>query len=236
MASIPEAEQTTGALYELVAALCSSAQPAGWLTPSSEDGWWIRVCNAHARSPAQGWKLHISAGPGSVAVVLRRALPVLLAEDASFKVIASIERLRALNDGEAGLSQVGKCITVYPNDDAQALRLARVLHAATRGLAGPAIPSDRPLAAGSLVHYRYGSFDARLVQMPGGAIEWALAQPDGTLRPDVRAVGCYRPEWAVDPFIAAGVADAPEPPEALIGGRYLVIETLAQSARGTVAR
>ncbi|HEY0601599.1 MAG TPA: lanthionine synthetase LanC family protein, partial [Herpetosiphonaceae bacterium] len=236
MASSAEAERTTGSLAELVAALCSAAQAAGWRIPTSEDGWWIRVCNAHARSPAQGWKLHISAGPGSVAAMLRRALPVLLAEDASFKVIASIERLRALNDGEAGLSQVGKCITVYPNDDAQALRLARALHEATRGLAGPAIPSDRPLAAGSLVHYRYGSFAARLVQMPSGAIEWALAQPDGTLMPDVRAVGCYQPAWVVDPFVAAGVADQPAPPDALIDGRYLVLETLAQSARGSVAR
>lgn len=236
MARIPEGQPAAESLYDLVAALCSSAQAAGWLTPPRMDGWWIRVCNAHARSPAQGWKLHISAGPGSVAAVLRCALPVLLAEDANFKVIASIERLRTLNDGEAGLSQVGKCITVYPNDDPQALRLARALDLATRGLAGPAIPSDRPLASGSLVHYRYGSFATRLVQMPNGAIEWALAQPDGTLVPDVRAVGCYRPAWTVDPFVAAGVAAAPSPPEALIDGRYLVLETLAQSARGTVAR
>lgn len=236
MVSIPEEQQAAGSLCALVVALWSSAQAAGWLTPPSDDGWWIRVCNAHARSPTQGWKLHISAGPGSVEAVLRRTFPVLLAEDANFKVIASIERLRTLNDGEAGLSQVGKCITVYPNDDPQALRLARALHLATRGLAGPAIPSDRPLALGSLVHYRYGSFAARLVQTPGGAIEWALARPDGTLVPDVRALGCYRPEWAVDPFVAAGVTDEPAPPEALIGGRYLMIETLAQSARGAVAR
>lgn len=236
MASMPQAPQPADALCDLVTTLWASAQAAGWLTPPREDGWWIRVCNARSRSPAQGWKLHISAGPGSVAAVLRCALPVLLADDANFKVIASIERLRTLNDGAAGLSQVGKCITVYPNDEPQALRLARALDLATRGLAGPAIPSDRPLAAGSLVHYRYGSFAARLVQSPGGAIEWALAQPDGTLVPDVRAVGCYRPAWAVDPFVAAGVADAPVPPEDLIDERYLVIETLAQSARGTVAR
>ncbi|MDX3333358.1 hypothetical protein PV620_17525, partial [Streptomyces sp. ME02-6978a] len=37
-------------------------------------------------------------------------------------------------------------------------RLARRLHAATLGLRGPRILSDRPYAPGSLVHYRYGVF------------------------------------------------------------------------------
>ncbi|HEX6290050.1 MAG TPA: class IV lanthionine synthetase LanL [Herpetosiphonaceae bacterium] len=234
---LSNADRASGSLLARVSALCGSVdQGADWRLLPTADGWWIRLHNVRARCPDQGWKLHVSASPYSVEHVLDRALSVLLAEDASFKVIASVERLRALNDGEAGLSQIGKCMTVYPNDERQAVRLAVALDQATRGLRGPAIPSDCPLAPGSLVHYRYGSFAARLVQMPNGLIEWALAQPDGALLPDLRGVGYCPPEWAVDPFVAAGVAHDRAPPAPLIAGRYLVVETLSQSARGTVAR
>src|SRR5439155_15017643 len=142
---------------------------------------WLEVHSERGSIPGQGWKLHLSAGACSAEAVLRRALPVLLADDASFKVAASIRALEYLNEGSGGLSQVGKFITVYPNDDAQAVRLARALDEATRGLRGPAVPSDRPLTPGSVVYYRYGGFDGRHFQTPLGAILPAISTPHGEL-------------------------------------------------------
>ena len=56
-------------------------------------GQWIR-CNTNAvRRVEQGWKLHVSAGIVSAEQVLERALPVLFAENADFKVAASLQRL-----------------------------------------------------------------------------------------------------------------------------------------------
>src|SRR5213078_1654866 len=98
--------------------------------------------------------------------VLDRCLAVLGGERCGFKVAASRARLRELNLGLAGATQVGKFVTVYPEDDAAAIRLADALHLATAGLEGPPIPSDRRLRPGSLVHYRYGSFDTPLHQAP----------------------------------------------------------------------
>ena len=57
---------------------------------------------------------------------------------------ADPDQLRELNLGLAGASQVGKFITVYPTMSDRRLReLAQELHAATEGLAGPGVLSDR---------------------------------------------------------------------------------------------
>ena len=93
---------------------------------------------------AQGWKLHLSASQASADDVLHRALPVLLAERASFKITASYDELNDLNEGNGGLSQVGKFLTVYPDDDAHAVRLARRAgrsHARPVGSADPVRPA-----------------------------------------------------------------------------------------------
>src|SRR3972149_775696 len=61
----------------------------------------------------------------------------------------------ALNEGEGGLTQLGKFITVYPDGADQAVRLASALGAATHGLRGPRPPGDRAFASGGIVSYRY---------------------------------------------------------------------------------
>lgn len=221
--------------------ICGSAivQSAGWRIAESHDSaeQWIFVRNERSAMRSQGWKLHVSAGVAAAEATLRRVLPVLLADDASFKVIASIQKLANLNAGRSGMSQIGKFITVYPNDDAQAVRLAVALDQATHALRGPAVPSDRPLRPGSLVYYRYGGFDSRTVQVPSGKVLPAIATPEGELIPDRRETDYCPPQWAVDPFVAAGVALSflPEPGP-LLAERYLVVEVLHTSARGAVAR
>jgi hypothetical protein len=157
--------------------------------------------------PAAGWKLHVSATVHSAEEVLGRVLPLVLDEGVAFKVAASPSVLAALNEGEAGLSQVGKFITVYPRDDEQAVRLALSLDEATRGLAGPRVSTDRELRPGGLVSYRYGAFT-------GGPDE---PEP---------------PAPAVAPFVAAGVAEPPE--RGPVGGRYVLVSTLHRSAGGSV--
>jgi hypothetical protein len=208
----------------------------------AENGW-IHVMRTDRAVAAQGWKLHLSASQRSADDVLRRALPVLLAQAASFKLTASHDELNDLNEGNGGLSQVGKFLTVYPDDELHAVRLAAALDEATRGLHGPRIPSDRPLRAASIVHYRYGGFGDLFVQTNLGQIVPALRAPDGSLVPDERRARYEPPAWAIDPFVAAGVAVAAAAGAAaiadsggrrVIGGRYLIVATRHESPRGTV--
>ncbi len=151
--------------------------------------------------------MHVSATPGSSAEVLGRSLPILLEEGATFKVAASLSVVAALNDGDGGLSQIGKFITVYPRDAEQAVRLARALDAATDGLRGPRISTDRELRPGSLVHYRYGAF---------------VGRPD-----DVEPT-----PPTTNPFVEEGTDHAST--QRLIAGRYVVVSTLHRSASGSV--
>lgn len=188
----------------------------------------------------QGWKLHVSATPLSAVAVLEAALDVLFAEGVRFKVVGSIGRLEAMNAAMFGLSQVGKFITVYPSDDAQAVRLAAALDEATRGDRGPRIPTDRPLRPDSLVHYRYGA----LIQRPeaqaaggesGGVYD--LLDGAGRLTTDQR-MHYYLPPppEVVDPFEAAGVYVPRPERRLLLKGRFLINDALSQGSRGGVFR
>lgn len=195
---------------------------------------WIRLLNRHAVTPDQGWKLHVSATTITAEEVLHRALHVLLDETACFKVATSCKALSELNGGMGAASQVGKFITVYPNSDEQAVRLAAALDAATHGLRGPRIPSDRPLSPDSLVHYRYGAFRDRRVRNAIGAIKPAILTPEGVPVPDDRGGGFRPPSWVVDPFETAGIVHDPPPPSPIIAGRYLALAPLYRSARSSI--
>ncbi|HLZ61371.1 MAG TPA: class IV lanthionine synthetase LanL [Ktedonosporobacter sp.] len=226
-------------IAHIVTEMCGNEEmiARGWLMikPSSREEAWITLCHQEAEKRRQGWKLHVSAAIPSLVDVLRHALPVLLGEHTCFKVIASLQWLKKLNNGGADLSQIGKCITVYPNDDQQAIRLAVQLDQATQGLRGPAIRSDRALRPGSLVHYRYGSFAERYSYTRSGTISPVIETPSGELIEDRRGLTFYAPPWVQDPFLMAGVSEAfASGSSSLLRGRYLPIAPMHQSARGIV--
>jgi Lanthionine synthetase C-like protein/Protein kinase domain len=238
---IPPSGGTEGvaSYLAIVREMCatSATEPMLWHIEAAADLGltWIRLRHDAARLPEQGWKLHVSATLWSAESVLRRTLPILLAEPVQLKVTATPRILAGLNDGTGGsLSQIGKFMTIYPGDDEQAVRLAVALDGATRGLDGPRVPSDRPLRRGSLVHYRYGGFGAMFIQSPIGEIILAVRKPTGELVPDVRSTAYQAPEWAVDPFESAGVVDEIPSPVRIVGDRYAIATPIHHSPRGAV--
>jgi hypothetical protein len=128
-----------------------------------------------------------------------------------------------LNCGIPHFSQVGKFLTVYPRSDAEAVRLARELHRATRGLTGPNVPFDRRYRRNSLVHYRYGLF----AEPRGGIV---LRDPQGKSRRDKRTFGSAVPAWVTDPFPQQRHIPAPGP----IGRDIIVYKAHAQRGKGGV--
>lgn len=212
-----------------------------WATRQQEPPWslaanddWIRASPTGRRIPSQGWKIHVSATIVSADEVLQAALPVLVAKRASFKVARSTARLADLNEGNGGLSQVGKFITAYPDRDTSAVALAHALHEATNGLPSPSIPSDRRLLPGSAVHYRYGVFDGQMTQNALGQFVSMLQLSDGSTIPDRRSIPYRSPAGQVDPFVAAGIASEEHERSPLVAGRYLRVTPLSASARGFV--
>jgi hypothetical protein len=119
---------------------------------------WLAVGKTARR---QGWKLHLSSHSEHTDKLIALAVPVLREFRACFKVIASLEAARAINTGEAGLSQVGKIITVYPDGDDEAVCLAASLAAALPDHPAPVIDNELRIHDRAPIFARYGVFSGR---------------------------------------------------------------------------
>ncbi|MCU7820314.1 lanthionine synthetase LanC family protein [Kitasatospora sp. DSM 101779] len=194
---------------------------------------WICALPPGPDLPRQGWKLHVSSYVSTASETLRRALPALATHGVAFKVMGSLRWLERLNLGAAGIAQVGKFITVYPQDEDSALEVAAALSAATGGLRGPRIPSDRCYADRSVVFYRYGGFDGTRMQTLLGDVVLAVVDPDGRLVPDLRGATPSVPDWADDPFRRNGLGASPVLART-VAGRYRPAMTLARSPAAVV--
>ena len=199
---------------------------------------WVIVRPRNTTLPGQGWKLHVSATVTSAVEVFNRAAPTLVSSGTPFKAAASLAFLSLLNGGRASGTQVGKFLTAYPSCAEAAREVAEVLHAATAGLDGPVILSDRPFRPGSLVYYRYGSFVEQTVLGPLSSVRPALCDPSGRLVEDERRPG-FAPPGVRDPFASSPPSPAwtaaPSTQSAgPIGKRYRVKKALYQSSKGGV--
>ncbi|MER8182743.1 class IV lanthionine synthetase LanL [Kitasatospora sp. NPDC094015] len=227
-----------GALVELVRAAVAGTGgrggDGGWLT--AVDGLWCTVRPPGLEIPEQGWKLHVSAATEAAAEVLAAVTAAIAADPCAFKFAADLEKLRQVNSRNSDRGSSGKFITVYPQGDEQFRRLAGELHAATLGLPGPVVLSDRPYAPGSRVHYRYGAFAGRAELGNDGAYRSMLRGPGGAAAEDVRTAGFRSPPWAVDPVEGRGSARpaARRAGGVLLGGRYALTAAVRHGAKGGV--
>jgi serine/threonine protein kinase len=220
-----------GSFREVLVEACPLA---GRTIDAKSDEIWIRCVNTGHPPPQQGWKIHVSTTWSDAINVLRQILPILISEKASFKVIATSAFLNSLNEGSFGRSQVGKFLTVYPESDTHATDLASKLHAATLGFRGPRVPSDLPVAPGSLVHYRYGAFGSRRIQTAIGSIEPAIETPEGELVADAHLPFYYAPAWVEDPFVLLGLSAGLPPQKLTVGDKYIIVSVIHSSIRGAV--
>lgn len=163
----------------------------------------------------------------SAAEVFARAEPILRESDALFKVPGRLEFLRSLNSGLADFSQIGKFLTVYPRSTEEAVKLARELHRATRGLPGPRIPFDVRYRKMSLVFYRYGAFHRSADGTPG-----IIRAKGGRRYRDKRGPGRAIPRWLEDPL---GGPPVHRPKlGGLLSHELLVVKATAQRGKGGV--
>lgn len=224
-------------LREIVTTLLAGEAGGRWRV--REDDQWCHVAPEGHRFGVQGWKLHVSATWLSAPLVLHQAARVLVGHGCAFKFAATIDRIWKLCQKDADRAQAGKFLTAYPRDVEQLRTLAPLLDEATAGLPGPAILSDRPLRAGSLVHYRFGVFAGVPVLTNDGTSETRLEAPDGTLVEDVREPWFCPPAWAELPFEGPPGREprAPATPRpVLLAGRFRVSQAIRHSARGGVYR
>src|SRR5262245_22765440 len=77
---------------------------------------WLGVSPADAKSPLQGFKIHVSATSVTAMEILRRVTPVCVECRAPFKVIADPLILEMMTSKNCTRGASGKFITIYPSD------------------------------------------------------------------------------------------------------------------------
>ena len=200
--------------------------------PRRNDPWLVVGNPQHAA----GWKLHVSATVTGVDLLFRRVLPRLARRGASFKMAAGRAAIVQLNAGNLGETQIGKVITVYPRDDAEAVALARELIAHTRGIVGPGVATD--LHLGEAVYARYGSVRPRIEYDRFAEPTELIPDGGGNWIPDLRRVPFMCPPAIAIPFPTAVQAPPPARHDArrLLAGRYFVTDVLHPGLAGSVLR
>lgn len=200
-------------------------------------GWWWHFEPLIDRPfRRQGWKLHVSAEPATATRTLRLVADIVMARGLRWKVIKSIHQLTVLCTPPVPISQVGKFITIYLEDDDSVVDLAEELHTATRFYDGPVVPSDQRYRRGSNVYLRYGGFDLTVTYAgPEQFRAGILVGPEGQQAEDRRAPGHVAPPWITELPVPV------EPPVArqgsgLFGRGIEVLDGFRQSARGGVYR
>lgn len=188
----------------------------------ASDGSW-KYAGDTGGGPRFGWKLHISATIINATDVLLAVGPYLKEKGVCFKAPAKLAFLAEMNDGLGpAYSQVGKFLTIYPEDQGAAVEIAGAVDTLTRDFPGPIIPFDRRFRPGSSVFYRYGAFLSDESGDDSVVVE-------GRKIPDDRKVPV--PEGIADPFINQ-LELRMEPAKDVFSERFRVFSAISQRGKG----
>jgi hypothetical protein len=201
----------------------------------TEDSFWLLSRFHNPCDPPQGWKLHVSATILSATRMLERVGPFLKGRGVLFKAPGSLAEISKINCGmHYGYTQVGKCLTVYPQSVDEGLDLAGHLHDLTVGLAGPVIPFDRRFKPHSCVYYRYGPFKRLRIVSDDGSKILALIGPEGALVPDCRASAGVALSGGADPFQSDLPAQPTPAMDTPLKTTFRVFKAVVQRGKGGV--
>ena len=195
--------------------------------------WWYLAARQRFLSADQGWKLHLPTVPTQAISLLEVVAPLLMERGIQWKVLLTVKHLLRFSSPPSQLPQLGKFITIYPENDQIAITLAALLHEQTQQFCGPVIPSDFRYTSESLVYYRYGGFKTRYFYSPRTALRThCIITPDGKNIADERTTRQHYPEWAGNPF---PTFEQPQSSRKGLFGRSLKVRSvLNQSIKGGV--
>jgi len=181
----------------------------------------------------QGWILHISVVRWQVAILLDTLLPFLKQKALAFRVVKDKEMARSILDGNLGLCQEGKIMSIYPENDQIAASVALRLIELTQMFKGPKIPTDAHL--GACVYTRYGAFKPIVISNEAGKEENYIYDSKGELTKDIYYVPFHCPKDIQWPFDSI----SPLPSEVKSGNRgykYRQVALLKSDSKGDVYR
>lgn len=210
------------------------------------NGWWNDLCERFLpcsdsiwrfsrerfpQDPTQGWKLHISATILEACELLEKVAPFLIAQKVRFKAPKSLEELSRINQGLVyGYHQVGKFLTVYPANEAQAVSLAEKLHILTEQFNSVTVPFDEQYVENSSVFYRYGSFIHSEQTDENGNKFLVVKHPNGDYVKDDRLTAI--PQWISNPFPIPQKPSGNSFKGTPLGSFYKIFRAITQRGKG----
>ncbi|SEW04655.1 Lanthionine synthetase C-like protein [Chitinophaga sp. YR573] len=179
----------------------------------------------------QGWIIHISVVISQVSDLLQAIVPFLIAENISFKAAKNREACLNLLNGVLGIRQVGKVISIYPENNVIALHIARELILLTKSFKGPQILTDVYL--GSIIYARYGSFNPIMQNDDEGKRNKFIYDASGHLIKDPYSIPFVLPQGITWPFTSLTNPIVPIPKK-VFAHFYKPLSVLKDDVRGNV--
>jgi hypothetical protein len=211
-------------------AIADEPLPHGWERIARSE-WVVYVPPVH-EIPAQGWKIHVSAGHENAADVLVRVRDYCLPKGISFKHLRSPNVLLMRNAKYSPRGASGKLVAIYPRDETEFEVIIKDLSAILAGEPGPYILSDLRIGEGPL-YVRYGGFTERHCEDTDGRMVAAIEDGAGRLVPDRRDPVFTLPEWVTMPACLAPHVEARNA-VTMTGVPYQITEALHFSNGGGV--
>jgi serine/threonine protein kinase len=182
-------------------------------------------------SKTQGWILHLTVVMSQIREMLESIIPFLKTEEVPFKIAMNESTCEDLLIGNLGLAQIGKIVSIYPDNDAVALDLAKKLNELTRSYRGPIIPTD--ICLGNTLYTRYGSFNPIIKLNANGTEEKYIYDGEGQLVRDSYAMPFNLPNGVAWPFRELTEPILQAPPK-LLNHIYKLVDILKLDPRGNV--
>ncbi|GGL02213.1 class III lanthionine synthetase LanKC [Streptomyces flaveus] len=170
--------------------------PDGWRRHRSGD--WLHLSPTKGQTPAQGWKIHVSACLDNAEKAARVVWDYCVSRTIPFKFVPGPNHLFLRNSKYAGRGTSGKFATLYPSNEEQLHRVLGELGELLDGEPGPYILTDLRWRQGPL-YVRYGGFTQRFCTDADGTLVPAVEDGSGRLVPDRRDPVFHVPEWVVLP-------------------------------------
>ncbi|MFF4656295.1 class III lanthionine synthetase LanKC [Streptomyces sp. NPDC001381] len=170
--------------------------PDGWRRHLSGD--WLHLSPVDGSTPAQGWKVHVSACLDNAGTTAGVVWDYCVSHGIAFKFVPGPHHLFLRNSKYAGRGSSGKFATLYPRDEEQLHRVLQELGDLLDGEPGPYILTDLRWRRGPL-YVRYGGFVQRFCPGADGRLVPAVEDGGGRLVPDRRDPVFHVPEWVVLP-------------------------------------
>lgn len=163
-----------------------------------EEVWTYAISPNPNLTPAQGWKIHISAIPVDAVKILKTVSKICFERDVEFKFNSDFTVLKKVLSKACPRGSSGKFITIYPKDKIEFLLLLEDLYDALKNEKGPYILSDRRYKDSSTVYYRYGGiYPFERLKLDGNR-QYDILDDNYRFTPDERGPYFNLPEWIKD--------------------------------------